>query len=238
MQKKIVLMSLGGSVGKTLIATQCLLPHLPNAKILCVDQTNRTAHDFGVKNCLILGGEEFNKAYRELMSAPGDVIVDVGGSKECEEFLKGMLEIDGSDEITTIIIPSTPDSKAQDAAIETLERLIIDGVDKSKIKVVFTGVKKNTASEYSQLIDGMEKNGINADLNLSIFHSKFFDEMIKDFELISANIADDTDYKEKALNRKKNDNTDYIGKLMRVRGCKNSLWPNVQEVYKHLFPEA
>ncbi len=87
-QKKIVLLSLGGSVGKTMITTQCLYPNMPESKILCVDQINTTAADFGIKNCLSFSGDEFNKAYRELMMAEGDVIVDVGGSKECNEFLE------------------------------------------------------------------------------------------------------------------------------------------------------
>ena len=178
MQKKIVAASLGGSVGKTLIVTQCLHPHLPDAQILCVDQTNTTAADFGIKNCTSLAGEEFNKTYRALMSAPGDVIVDVGGAKECTEFLNGMLEIDGSDEITMIVIPSRPNAKDQGCALDTIERLLLDGVDKSKIRVIFTDVKKDTAVECAQLIDGMKAKGLQPNLDLTIFHSAVYDEMI------------------------------------------------------------
>lgn len=237
-QKKIVLMSLGGSVGKTLITTQCLFPHMPDAHILCMDQTNTTAADFGIKNCTLLAGEEFNKAYRALMNAEGDVIVDVGGAKECTEFLKGMLEVDGSDEITTIIIPAKPNSKDQGCALDTIARLIIDGVDKSKIKVIFTGTIKSTSDEFEQLIAGMKKHGLDADLDLTIFHSKVYNEMIQAEELITSILEDDTDYKEKARTRQEGDTTDYTGKLLRKRMAQNVAWPNLQVVFKTLFPKG
>lgn len=236
--KKIVLMSLGGSVGKTMITTQCLFPHMPDVRILCVDQANTTAADFGIKNCESHAGDEFNKTYRALMSSKGDVIVDVGGSKECKEFLDGMLALDGSDAITTIIIPARPTSKDQGCALETIERLIVDGVDKRKIKVIFTEVKKKTAAEFEQLIAGMQENGLTPDLDLMIPHSLLFGEMIEDLELISNILADETDYKEKIAARVKGDKTDYVGKLMRQKMAKNSVWPNLQTVYKTLFPQV
>ena len=236
--EKIVLMSLGGSVGKTMITTQCLFPHMPDARILCVDQANTTAANFGIKNCESHSGDEFNKTYRSLMSINNDVIVDVGGSKECKEFMDGMLALDGSDAITTIIIPARPNSKDQGCAVQTIERLIIDGVDKNKIKVIFTETKKNTADEFEQLISGMKENNLTPDLNLTIFHSLLFNEMIEETELISDILADETDYKEKAANRVKGDRTDYVGKLMRQKMAKNSVWPNLQTVYQTLFPQV
>lgn len=232
---KAVLLSLGGSEGKTMFATQCLHPHLPGARILCVDSANDTAAEFGITNCEKHSGDEFNKTYHALMSTPGDVIVDVGGSKECKEFMDGMLAIEGSDEITIIIVPSTPTSKGQGCAIETIERLIADGVDKNKIKVVFTGTKKDTAVEFAQLITGMEENGLVPDLNLTIFYSALFNEMIEEKELISNIVADETDYKEKAASRKKGDATDYVGKLIRQKMARKTVWPNLQQVYQHLF---
>lgn len=234
--KKILLMSLGGSVGKTMIAAQCLYPNMPDARILCVDGTNQTAIDFGIKNCEAHSGDEFNKTYRALMLSKQDVIVDVGGSKECKEFLDGMLAIDGSDVITTILIPSTPDSKSQGCASETIERLIMDGVDKNKIKVVFTGTKKNTADEFEELISNMKSNGLAVDLNLTIFQSELFNEMISEKELISNILADKTDYHDKIANRAKGDNTDYVGKLVRQKMAKK-VWPKLQDVYMHLFPQ-
>lgn len=237
-KKNILLMSLGGSVGKTMIVTQCLHPHLPEARILCVDQANTTAADFGIKNCESHAGDEFNRTYRSLLSSKSDVIVDVGGSKECKEFLDGMLALDGSDAVTTIIIPARPNSKDQGCALETIERLIIDGVDKNKIKVIFTEVRKDTTKEFEQLIAGMQESGLTPNLDLMIPHSLLFGEMIEDKELISDILADETDYKEKVANRAKGDKTDYVGKLMRQKMAKNSVWPNLQAVYSTLFPEG
>lgn len=236
--KKIVLMSLGGSVGKTMITTQCLYPHMPDARILCVDQVNTTAADFGIKNCEKHSGDEFNKTYRALMATGGDVIVDVGGSKECKEFLEGMLAIDGSDQITTIIIPSRPNSKDQGCAIDTIEQLITDGVDKNKIKVIFTDVKKSVAEEFKQLIAGMKESGLEPDLDLMIQNSRLYGEMIETKELLSDILDDITDYNEKTINRAKNDRTDYIGKHIRQKTARKTAWPNMQAVYQRLFPEG
>lgn len=234
MAEKIVILSLGGSEGKTLIVTQCLYPHMKDARILAVDTANETALEFGIKNCEKHSGDEFNKTYRALMSAPGNVIVDVGGSKECKEFMAGMLSIDGSDEITTFIIPSTPSSKGQGCAIETIERLIDDGVEKSKIKVVFTGTKKDTAEEFAELIAGMESNGLVPDLNLTIYHNALFNELIALKQLISTVVCDETDYKEKSVTRKKGDTTDYVGMLIRQKSARKTVWPNLQMVFQQL----
>lgn len=235
--KKIVLLSLGGSVGKTMLTTQLLYPNMLDARILCVDQTNDTARDFGIANCEAHSGDDFNKTYRSLMEANGDVIVDVGGTKECKEFMSGMLLIDGSDEVTTIIVPSRPDSKDQACAIETVETLILDGVDKDKIKVVFTGARKNAAIEFAQLIAGMRENGIEPDLDLTIGYSVLFNEMIREKELISSILADTIDYKVALATARKGDTTDYIGKLMRQKMAR-SVWPNLRAVYAKLFPEG
>jgi hypothetical protein len=236
MSKKIVLLSLGGSVGKTMLTTQLLHPHMLDARILCVDQTNDTAEDFGIKNCEKHSGDDFNRTYRALMESPGDVIVDVGGTKECKEFMSGMLLIDGSDEVTTIIVPSRPDSKDQACALETIETLILDGVDKSKIRVVFTGTKKSVPAEFGQLISGMRDNGMNPDLDLNIGHSVLFNEMIREKKLILNIMADTTDYKAAEKAKKKGDSTDYIGKLMRQRMAR-SVWPNLQSVFSRLFAD-
>ncbi len=236
--KKIVLLSLGGSVGKTLITTQLLHSHLPHAKILCVDGVNQTAKDFGIKNCQLHAGDEFNKTYRALMSSQSDVIVDVGGSKECKEFLSGMMAIDGADEVTNFIIPSRPSSKDQGCAIETLAHLLDGDVDPDKISVIFTDVKKSVKDEFEQLINWMRAFDLNPDLNLMIQQSPIYGEMIENKELIIDVLADETNYKEMAANRKEGDHTDYIGKLMRQRMARNQAWPNLQNVYKHLFPEG
>jgi len=238
MTQKVVILSLGGSVGKTMIVTQCLHPHMQDARILAVDTANETAKDFGIKNCELHSGDDFNKTYHALMSTPGNVIVDVGGSKECREFMAGMLAIEGSDEVTTFIVPSTPASKDQGCAIETIERLIEDGVDKNKIKVVFTGTRKDTAEEFAQLIEGMEENGLVPDFNLTIVHSALFNEMIAEHELILDIVSDETDYKEMATNRKKGDNADYVGRLIRQKMARKTVWPNLQSVYQHLFAEG
>ncbi len=236
--KKVVTMSLGGSSGKTLCVTQLMHSHMPKAKILCVDGVNQTARDFGIINCQLHAGDEFNKTYRALMSSNEDVIVDVGGSKECKEFLNGMMAIDGSDEVTRFIIPSRPSSKDQSCAIETLAHLLDGDVDPDKISVIFTDVKKSVEDEFQQLINWMLAVDLKPDLNLMIQHSPIYGEMIENKELIVNVLADETDYKEKAANRSEGDHTDYIGKLMRQRMARNQAWPNLQNVFKHLFPEG
>lgn len=236
-QKKIVLLSLGGSVGKTLFTVQCAHPHMPDAKILCVDQTNETAADFGIPNCLSLNGEEFDEAFRHLIKAKGDVIIDVGGSKECDQFLNGMYEI-GSDAITHFIVPSKPDSKDQGCALETIDRLLLSGVEAKKIYVVFTGTKKNTAKEFTQLIDGMSDRGITADLDRTIFFNSLFDDLIRERIRITDVVADQTDYNKAAAERVDGDNEDYVEKFIRKQKADRTVWPNLQTAYRAIFGES
>ena len=75
---------------------------------------------------------------------------------------------------TTIIIPARPNSKDQGCAVQTIERLIIDGVDKNKIKIMFTETRKNTAVEFAQLISGMKENNLTPDLNFDNFSQHSF----------------------------------------------------------------
>lgn len=232
--KKIVLLSLGGSVGKTLLTVQCLYPHMPDAQILCVDQTNTTAANFGITGCVSLSGEEFDEAFRHMMAGNVDVIADVGGSKECDQFLSGMLEI-GSDAITHFIIPSKPDSKDQTCAKETIDRLLLSGVDADKIKVIFMETKKDTAKEFKQLIEDMEKRNVDVNLERTLFSNVLFDTMIKDISLITSILADTTDYNKAAEERKEGDTTDYVGKYINKQKAVRTVWPNLQAVYEAIF---
>lgn len=238
-QKKIVLLSLGGSVGKTLFAVHCAYPHMPDAKILCVDQTNTTAADFGIENCLSLNGEEFDEAFRHLMKATGDVIIDVGGSKECDQFMTGMYEI-GSDAITHFVIPSKTDSKDQGCALETIDRLLLSGVATDKIYVVFMGTKKDTAKEFRQLIQGMHERQISVHLDRAIFYNSLFDDLIRDRIKITDVVADKTDYNKAAAERIEGDDEDYVEKFIRKQKADRTVWPNLQTAYRAIFgaPQA
>lgn len=231
--EKIVVLSMGGSEGKTLLVTQCLYPNMPDAKILTVDTTNLTAAAFGIK-CEAHAGDDFNTTYRALLQTKGNVIVDVGGSKECREFMEGMLAIDGSDKVTAFIIPSRPDSKGQSCGVETIEKLIDDGVAKEKIRVVFTGTKKSTELEFAELINGMRKCGLVPNLNLTINNSTLFNDMIEDKLLIGAIIKDTTDYNDKIETRAPDDKKDYAGMLIRQKMAVKTVWPNLQSVFNAL----
>lgn len=233
-QKKIVLLSLGGSVGKTLATVQCFYPHMPEAKILCVDQTNETAADFDIPGCQSLSGEEFDEAFRQLIRAKGDVIIDVGGSKECDQFLTGMFEI-GSDAITHFVVPSKPDAKDQGCALETIDRLLLSGVPPSKVCVLFTGTKKDTKKEYEQLITGMQERGVEVNLNRTIFFNTLFDDLIRERIKITDVIADTTDYNKAAAERVEGDTEDYVEKFIRLRKAQRAVWPNLQSAYQAVF---
>lgn len=235
---KLVMISTGGSTGKTTMVAQGASPLLPDVKILCVDEANVTAEDFGVPNCEKHSGDEFKRVYRALMETKGHVIVDVGGSKECKEFLAGMSAIGGSDKVTCFIIPSSPDPKDQGCALETIERLLMDGVDKSKIKVLFTKVRKSVTDEFQLLLSGMNDNGLEPDLDLMIQRSGLFDELMEHRLLISNIVADKTDYNDKAENRAEGDYTDYVGMHMRQQEAIRIVWPNLQAVFTKLLSEA
>ena len=232
---KIALCSLGGSVGKTTIAAHMLHPRMPGAKIFAVDTTNMTAVNFGIE-ADAYSGDEFAKLYKSIVRSNGDLIIDVGGSKEGKEFLTGMEWIEGHDEIDVFLIPSMPDDKAQKAAVDTINILLNQGVDKSKIKVVFNGVKKSTVDEFDYLLGALTVKGIHYTLDATIFTNAAYDILSARGRSLSSMLNDSTDYKK--IVRTTDDENELLiaSDLMIAKQYAAKINGNLECVFQAIFP--
>ena len=231
---KVVICSLAGSVGKTTITTHLLHPRMPDAKIYTVDTTNVTAADFGV-DTEAFSGDEFSKIYKQIVRNE-KLIIDVGGSKEGKEFLSGMDWMDGQDEIDAFIIPSMPDDKDQKAAFRTIELLLAQNVDKSKIKVIFNSVKKNTLDEFDYLLGALTVTQIPYSLDATIFSNEIFNILSTYGRSLDSILKDSTDYKQIVRTATDEDEISRASDLMVAQKGAPKINENLTTVYQSLFP--
>lgn len=231
---KVVICSLAGSVGKTTITAHLLHPRMPDAKIYTVDTTNVTAREFGL-DAEAFSGDEFSKIYKQIVRND-DLIIDVGGSKEGKEFLAGMDWIDGQDEIDAFIIPSMKDDKDQKAAFKTIELLLAQGVDKSKIKIIFNAVKKNTVDEFDYLLGALTVNSIPFSLDATIFKNEVYNILSAYGRSLDSILKDSTDYKSIVRTSENEDEIVRASDLMVAQKAAPKVNDNLGIVYQSLFP--
>ncbi len=232
---KIVLASLAGSVGKTSLTAHCLFPRMENPKVYSVDSTNITANHFDGIECEEHTGEEFARLYKSFIRVQGDVIIDVGGSKEAREFLEGMAHIDGHDEVDFFIVPAKSESKDQKAAIQTINLLVSQGVAKEKIKVVFVGVKKDVAEEFDALLGTLYTEGVAFDLNAAVFKDDIFDILMIEKRSLQSILKDKTNYKAKFLDATDEDEITKFSNLMVAQKAAPKVAKNLDTVFNALF---
>lgn len=231
---KIVLCSLAGSVGKTTITVHLLHPRMPSAKLYSVDNTNVTAKNFGLETELF-SGDEFEKMYKHIVRN-NDIIIDVGGSKEGKEFLSGMEWMEGHDEIDAFIVPAGPDHKDQEAAFKTIQLLLAQGVERSKIKVVFNLVDKNLEEEFDWLLGALVAHQIQFSTDAAIKANKIYNKMMAMGRSIDAVVNDPTDYKAIVKETNDEDELNRASDFMFVQKTARKINEQLDVVFNALFP--
>jgi len=236
-QKVIVIASIAGSVGKTVLAAHCLHPRIPSARMLAVDTANITAAHFGITT-EIFGGNEFNRLFAAIFDdTENDIIIDVGGSKEALEFISGMRQAKGQAEITHFIVPVMSEYKDQDAAMKTIQLLLHQKVLPTKIKVVFMKFSRSVSDEFDHVLRGMTFLNIPIDLHASIEATPLFDILSSHGVSMSSILADRTDYKSRMLTFEKGSVEREQCIDMRIaQGSAEEVDENLQVVFDALFP--
>jgi hypothetical protein len=230
------IVSTAGSVGKTVLATHCLSPRMPKARVMAVDTANITAAHFGIQT-EVFGGNEFNRLFAEIMDNPDqDMIIDVGGSKEGVEFIAGMRQTKGQTEISHFIIPVMPEHKDQDAAIKTILLLLSQKVDPAKIRVVFMKYIRSVNDEFDHVLRAMEFHGIPIDLEASLEVTPLFDILSTHGVSLEKILSDKTDYKVKMLTYAKGaPERDFCIDMRIAQGSAEELNLNLQHVFDAIF---
>ena len=236
-QKIVVIASKAGTVGKTVLASHCLYPRMPGARVMAVDTANITAKHFGIPT-ETFGGNEFNRLFAEIMNdTESDMIIDVGGSKECVEFIAGMRQTKGQTEITHFIVPAMPEFKDQDAAMDTIELLLKQKVDPNRIKVVFMKFMRNVKDEFDHVLRGMEYLKVPIELKASVEFTPLFDILTTHGVSLATMLADKTDYKEKLLTYEKGSmERDRCIDMRIAQGSAEEVNEILQTVFNALFP--
>lgn len=238
-QTVVAIVSTAGSVGKTVLATHCLSPRMPGALLMGVDTANLTAAHFGVETT-IFAGDEFNRLFAAILdNQDQDMIVDVGGSKECIQFISGMRQAKGQTEISHFIVPVMSENKDQEAALKTIQLLQSQKVPNEKIKVVFMKFTRNVEDEFDHVLRGMEALGISIDLAASVEASPLFDILATHGVSLAKILEDKTDYKIKLLEYPKGSNErDRCIDMRIAQGAAVEVNDNLQRVFDTLFQTA
>lgn len=231
---KIVVASLGGSVGKTIASANVLYPRIPNAYVVAVDTANQTVKDFGI-DAEVYSADQFKNVYTDLVRRDS-IIIDVGGSKEGKEFLEEMDWMQGHDEVDYFVIPSMSDDKDQKAAVKTIDLLMAQGVGKEKIKVIFNAVERNTEHEFDYLLGALAAKGIDFSLDASIFKNRAYNILSKQNRTVASMLADKTDYKARLKDANDAD-LEEVTDLLYAQKTAAKLNENLDRVFNALFPK-
>lgn len=195
MSKRIVVMSCGGTVGKTTMTVHFLAPRIPGAEIISVESLNENAANFGM-DTESLRGDDFEKLYKRMIVAD-NAIIDVGASN-VESFLAKMTTFDnGHDEFDYFIIPTKPGAKETKETLQAIYALNEIGVPANKIKIIFNQTKRSVVEEFSDLIDYLKTKKYKCDWDPKavVYQSDSFDVLSMRKLQLEKVLSDDTDYK-------------------------------------------
>ena len=153
---KVAVVNFSGNVGKTTIAAHLLKPRMGNARVFSVESLNVDAAHDGLE-VERMKGKQFGQLQEELMVL-NNAIVDVGASN-VEDFLKLMLQFEGShEEFDYFVVPTVSERKQQADTVNTIRALAKAGIPKSKVRLVFNKIQVDeSVDEDFQALFGLAK---------------------------------------------------------------------------------
>ncbi|WP_175983020.1 StbB family protein [Caballeronia zhejiangensis] len=153
---KIAVLNYSGSVGKTVAAHHLLKPRMPDAAFFSVETINQSASDLGALGVSQLQGKKFGELLEALV-LEDDAIVDVGASN-IESFFESMSRfLDAEHEFDLYVVPVTPDQKAWQESLKTVEALSNIGVSAKNIRLLPNRIVADPADEIPAIFNYVEK---------------------------------------------------------------------------------
>jgi len=179
---KFFVLNSSGNVGKSLISRELLYPRLEDSLIIEVETVNRGSKEMSHLNVeQFKSGDDFMNLYLKLMEIE-NVIVDVGASN-LAVFWEQMSEYAGIESLFDLfIIPTVPGDKEMTDTYKTILFLRSQGINDSKIKVIFNRIKNTVENDFSVLLSA----DFDFDTTLAIKESSLF----KDLGFMKQTIAD------------------------------------------------
>lgn len=159
MYLKIAVLSNSGNVGKSMICDSVLSPRIPNCKVIKIETINSDG-----TNEEKLSAEQIGLIQTELNDNDA-CILDIGASN-IELFLKNIKRMKGAiEDLDYFLIPTTPEPKQQQDALNTVTQLLSLGVDISFIKIIFNYY--NPTFSIQEQYDVIFNDGLSDSLNLN-----------------------------------------------------------------------
>ncbi|MDR5785250.1 StbB family protein [Caballeronia sp. LP003] len=153
---KIAVLNYSGSVGKTVAAHYLLKPRMPKAAFFSVETINQSASDLGADQVSQLQGKRFGELLEALV-LEDDAIIDVGASN-IEPFFEAMSRFsDAEQEFDLYIVPVTPDQKAWQESLKTVEALASIGVHADKIRLLPNRISAAPTEEIPAVFNYVKK---------------------------------------------------------------------------------
>lgn len=153
---KIAVLNYSGSVGKTVAAHHLLKPRMPDAAFFSVETINQSASDLGASEVSQLQGKKFGELLEALVLEE-DAIVDIGASN-IESFFESMSRFSDSErEFDLYVIPVTPDQKAWQESLKTVEALSNIGVEAGSIRLLPNRIVAAPADEIPAIFNYVKK---------------------------------------------------------------------------------
>ncbi|HGA2320758.1 TPA: StbB family protein [Pseudomonas putida] len=200
---KYAVLNYTGSAGKTVIAAHLLQPRMPEATFYAVESINQSAKDLGVKDVIQLRGNNVGELL-EKMVLDDDAIIDIGASN-IEPFFEAASRFAGAiDDFDMFIVPVTPEQKAWQESLKTVEALAAVGVPAEKIILLPNRILKDPQEEIPAVYKYV-KNTKKAQISTRafIFESEVFQFLAHRKISFAELLNDDIDYR--ALARQEED---------------------------------
>lgn len=236
---KVLVINFSGNVGKSTIAAHMLKPRMNKSTLFSVESLNNDASSDGVE-VETYKGKEYKELLEEVIMTD-NAIVDVGASN-AEFFCNLMNQYKGSSKVFDYyLIPTIKDKKQSNDTLKTISSLLLMGIPKRKIRVIFNRVEidDDVKTEFNSLFKLItEANSLLLDENYVIYNNAAFNQS-KEYGISLADILDDkTDYSSLAKESKKNGNETearlFVNKLL-LRMAALTANENLESVFNAIF---
>lgn len=192
--KKVAIVNYTGTVGKTTIAGNLLVPRMGDAKFFAIESINETAESLGV-DVNKFRGDKFREVFKALV-IEDNAIIDVGASN-VEDFMLHMEGFEGAyEEIDYFVVPVTSGTKEQKETIAMIRSLTAMGVAPNKIRVVFNRVLRDVEEEFPMILNyHAQASTFWVDPECAIFETELFDALSVNKLSLDTLLNDQVDYK-------------------------------------------
>lgn len=185
-----------GTVGKTTIAANLLVPRMNGNVIFSIESINGDLSTNGVES-IKMRGDRFSKFYDEIV-LEDDAVIDIGASN-VESFLNQMITYeDGFNLIDLYVIPVVDGEKEKKESIQTAITLIDIGISPDAIKFIINRAGVDYEEDFKAIFNAAKKLKITLNSDFVIRENDLFRLLEKSGRTIQDAIDDKEDHKAKA----------------------------------------